>query len=157
MSSPFQQAPYLRQQRNFPSDNIQALTVEIDRAYVDIAQKVNTRTISLFALNTTAVTGEQWYLQGQPKPQQTLRKVFTFTSAGSIAHGLSFANIAQFTTGYGSFTDGTNYYGVIYGSNTAIAGQVSFYITGTNIVILSGAGAPTIVSGILVIQWLSKI
>lgn len=164
MTTKAQQAPYLREQRNFPSDDLQALGVEIDRSYVDISQKVNARTIGLFALQTAIVTGEKWFLAGQPNSQQTLRKTFTFNSAGNIPHGINFNSVYAFTRGFGSYTDNatpdptvSNYYGVIFGSSVSIAGQVSFYLTPTNVVVLSGAGAPTIVSGLLVIEWLSNI
>ena len=80
-----------------------------------------------------------------------------FTAAGNIPHNLNLNTLNQFTRGFGSFTDGTNFYGVIYGSNVAIAGQVSFYITPTNIVVLSGAGAPAITNGLIVIEWISNV
>ena len=82
------QSPYLRVQRHFPSDSIQALTVELDRSYVDTAIKVNARTIALFALGSQIVTGEVWYLQGSSQGEQGLRQVYTFTSTGNIAHGI---------------------------------------------------------------------
>lgn len=156
MSTPFQISPYLRQQRNFPPDNTQALTIEIDRAYIDIATKVNSRTIGLYALGFPIVTGDQWFLTGQPTKQQTLRQLYTFTAAGNIPHGINWTSVSQITgRSYGSFTDNTNWYGVIFGSNVAIAGQVSFYVTPTNIVVLSGAGAPAIASGTIILEWLS--
>lgn len=155
MSNPTQRAPYLRQQRNFPNDNIQALTVEIDRSYIDIAQKVNSRTIGLFPDNDPIATGEQWFLNGQPNKQQTLRQIYPFTAAGSIAHGINFNGVSQFTKPSGSYTDGMNWYGAIYASSVAIAGQVTFYVTPTDIVIQSGAGAPSITSGTIILEWLS--
>ena len=149
--------PYLRQQRDFPHDDPQALGVELDRSYVDIAQQVNTRTIGIFALNFSIVNGESWYLAGSSQKQQALRQVYLFTGTGNIAHGIT-APFPMFTSKcYGSFTDGTNSYGAIYASNTAIAGQVSFYITPTNIVVLAGAGAPSITSGLIVLEWLSQV
>ena len=112
MSTPFQQSPYLRQQRNFPSDNAQALTIEIDRAYIDIASKVNARSIGLYGLNFPMVTGDQWFLTGQSTKQQVLRQLYTFTAVGNIAHGINFTSVSQITgRSYGSFTDGTNWYG----------------------------------------------
>ena len=50
-----------------------------------------------------------------------------------------------------------DWYGAVYGSNTAIAGQLSFYITSTQIVILSGAGAPAITSGIIDVEFLVNV
>jgi hypothetical protein len=151
-----QQSPYLREQRGFPNDDLRSLANQVDHAYIDIAAKVNSRTIGVFALNFPLVTGEQWYLLGQPMKQQTLRQIYVFNAVGNIAHGINFVNVAAFTKCQGSFTDGVNYYGAIYASSVAIAGQVSFYITPTNIVVISGAGSPAIVSGVIVLEWLSK-
>lgn len=155
MTTNFQQMPYLRDQRQFPNDDIRALSNQVDHAYIDIASKVNARIIGIFAVNFPIVTGEQWFLQGQPRKQQTLRQVYEFTAAGNIPHGINFDSVSQFTKPSGTFTDGTNYYGCIYASNVAIAGQVSFYVTDTNIVVLSGGGAPAIVSGSIILEWLS--
>lgn len=148
------QAPFLRTTRNFPYD-IQPLVVELNRSYDNIASCVNERTIGLFSTTAQSITGERWFVNSN-QPNQSLRQAYTFTASGNIPHNLAFNNIVSFTNGYGSFTDGTNYYGVIYGSSVSIDGQVSFYITPTDIVILSGSGAPVIVSGILVIEWLSN-
>lgn len=152
-----QQAPYLRTQRDFPGDDPQKLTVEIDKSYIDIASKVNSRIIGTYALGFPLVTGEQWYLSGQPNKQQSLRQIYTFTGAGNIPHGINFAEVSLFSPrSYGVFTDGANWYGAIFGSNVAIAGQVSFYVTPTNIVILSGAGSPSITSGTINLEWISQ-
>ena len=88
--------------------------------------------------------------------QQGLRQVYTFTSTGTIPHGINLNNISQFTRPSGTFTDGTNSYGCIYASNIAIAGQVSFYIDPTNINIIAGAGAPSITSGTIILEWISE-
>ena len=151
-----QQSPYLRTQRQFPNDDLRELANQSDHAYVDVAQKVNARTIGLFAINVQVITGESWYLAGQTSRQQTLRQVYTFTGAGNIPHGINFASITQFTRGFGEYTDGTNWYGVINGTSVAIAGQVSFYVTPTNIVVLVDGGAPAVTKGTIVIEWLSQ-
>lgn len=151
--------PYLREQRQFPYEDLRSLANQNDHAYVDVAQKVNLRTIGIFPLNFSVVTGESWYLSGSTQKQQTLRQIFTFTAVGNIATGIPIANVSAFTKCQGSFSDGANYYGAIYGSNVAIAGQVSFFINPTaptyQITVLAGAGAPAIVSGIIVLEWLS--
>jgi hypothetical protein len=156
LNTPLQQSPYLRVQRQFPNDNLKELANQSDHAYIDIASKVNARTIGIFAVSFQIITGEQWYLTGEPNKQQTLRQVYEFTTAGPIPHGINFNAISQFTKPSGSFTDGTNWYGAIYASNVAIAGQITFYITPIDIVILSGAGAPTIVNGTIILEWLSN-
>lgn len=151
----FQISPFLTSQRKFPTDNLSNLALQSDLAYIDVAQKMNLRTIGVFPVNFPVLTGETWFLTGQNLRQQTLRQVYTFSATGNIAHGINITSVNTFTNCFGSFTDGTNYYGAIFGSNVAIAGQVSFYITPTNIVVLSGAGAPSITSGIIVLTWLS--
>ena len=153
----FQQSPYLTQQRSFPNDNIQALTVEVDRSYIDIAQKVNARTIGIFAISKQIVTGEQWYINGQPNKQQTLRQVYTTSGAGSIAHGINVPATSGFTRIYGTATDGTNWYPLPYVSSSNANEQISIQITSTNIVIAAGISAPTITSATIVLEWLSKV
>jgi hypothetical protein len=157
MTTYLQQSPYLREQRQFPSNDLKDLARQTDQAYIDIASKVNARTIGVFATNFPVITGDQWYLRGQPEKQQTLRQVYEFTAAGNIPHGLNWNSISFISPkSYGEFTNGTNYFGVIFGSSVAIAGQVSFYVTPTNIVVLSGAGAPAITSGTIILEWLSQ-
>lgn len=156
MTQPVQQSPYLRTQRSFPAENTQVLSVEVDRAYIDIAQKVNSRTVGTFPLNTPIVTGERWLLTGQPNSQQTLRQIYTFTAAGSIAHGITTTQIGGFTKIYGTFTDGTNWYPLPYVDVANANNQVNVYVSPTNIVITAGAGAPpAITSGIVVLEWLA--
>lgn len=155
MSTPFSnQTPYLRTTREFPVE-AQALSVELTKTYLDVAASVNQRTIGIFTTNKPSIDGESWFLSGQK--QQGLRQVYTFTATGNIPHGINLSEISQFTKPSGSFTDGTNYYGAIYAGSTTIAGQVSFYITPTNIVLQAGAGAPSITSGTIILEWISAV
>lgn len=154
------QVAYLRTSREFPEE-IHQLSVEVNRCYTDIANAVNTRTIGLFPVNRPAQTGNSFYIF-QNKKQQTIRQVYTATSTGSINHNIQSITPGQFIMCTGSYTDGTNSYGLIYGSNIAIAGQISFYVTNTQIVFLTGAGAPTLPtpgdepSVIVILEWLSQ-
>ena len=148
------QVPFLKTTRSFPTE-ANLLSVEINKGYVDIANCVNERTIGLFPMGRPAINGESWFVTGNVK-QQAFRQIFTFTAAGNIPHGINTSTITGFTKCQGEFTDGTNWYGAIFGSNVAIAGQISFYITSANIVVLAGAGAPSITSGIIVLEWLSQ-
>ena len=61
MSSPINVTPYLRTSRSFPKD-IDLLQVEVDKSYIDIAQKVNDRSIGIYPTNRPAITGDTWYL-----------------------------------------------------------------------------------------------
>ena len=143
--------PYLRTSREFPED-IQGLAFQVSKAYLEIANGVNARTIGIFSTNRSSVTGESFFFTTQR--QQSLRQLYNVTSTNPIPHGLNLAQIARFTRCWGEFTDGTNWYGLIHGSNVAIAGQISFYITSANIVFLSGAGAPALTQGNIVLEWL---
>lgn len=154
MTQNAQQSPFLRNQRNFPQDSTQSLTVEINKAYIDIAQKVNDRTIGIFPLNSFVTTGNIWYLTGPTGRQPTLRQVYTFSAAGSIAHGINLSQIGGFVQIYGTFTDGTNWYPLPYVDIVA-ANQISVYVDPTNIVITNGGGAPSITSGYVVLEWLA--
>jgi hypothetical protein len=148
------QVAYLRTSREFPED-LRQLTVEISKSYIDIASNINVRTIGIFPATRPAVTGESWYFSSQR--QQTLRQVFSFEATTSINHGLDFDNIDRFTSNYGEYTDGTNWYGLISGTNVAITGQISFYVTPTQIVFVVDAGAPVLTRGNIVLTWLSQV
>jgi len=154
MSSPFNVYPYLISSRQFPKE-IEGLSNEVTRSYIDIANMVNNRTIGIFPTARQAVTGDSWYLNSI-KRNQTLRQVYTFTSTASIAHGVTTGAIVSFSRCYGTFTDGTNWYGLVFSGSTAVAGQILFYLTPTNIVFSVGAGAPTLTSGIIVLEWISN-
>lgn len=150
------QVAFLRTTREFPEE-IHQLCVESNKAYVDIANAVNNRIIGIFPTNMPAITGESWFPTNQR--QQTLRKIFILTSTASIPHGLDkiYSSIVYFTRNWGEFTDGTNWYGLIHGSNVAIAGQISFYVDPININFVVGAGAPVFSKGILILEWMSQI
>lgn len=148
------QVPYLRTSREFPTETDQ-LTVEINKAYIDTANAVNNRTISIFPVNRPAVNGESWFITNNLR-QQGFRQVYIFTTTASIPHGINFSNVERFTNNFGEFTDGTNWYGLIHGCNVAIAGQISFYVTPTDIVFLTGGGAPSLTKGNIVLEWISQ-
>jgi len=153
----FQSSPYLKAQRQFPYDDIRGLSNQIDISYIDIASKVNSRTIGTFATNFPLATGERWYLSGSSTGQQTLRQVYPFTAAGNIAHGINLATVTTFTRIYGVFTDGTVYYPLPYVDVSAANNQVNVVVNGTNIVITAGAGSPpSITSGYVILEWLSQ-
>jgi hypothetical protein len=156
---------YLKTSRNFPKE-VEDLSYQMNLTYVDIANAVNVRTIGLFSVNLPAQTGEQWYINKNLK-QQTLRKVYNFTTTVPINLGFKIDTIVSFTRAFGSFTDGTNWYGLIYGTNIAIAGQLEFYFkvnasstTSDQIIFVPGAGMPTLsttVSSFVVVEWLSNV
>lgn len=149
-------SPYLRNSRDFPEDP-KKLSIELGRAYLDQTQAINDRTIGLYPTNTQAITGNNYYLQGNQK-QQSLRQVFTFTSTASINHGINVPLPGQFLpTTSGSYTDGTDSFGLLFGTSVAIAGLISFYVTATQIVFVTGGGAPVLSSGIILLEWVSQV
>ena len=159
------QSPYIRTTREFPED-LGELSEEVNQAYLDIAQAVNMRTIGIYPINRPAITGNNFFLQGNQK-QQTVRQIYTFSGAAPapIPHGINVLGISRFTPMcYGSYSDAAgNYYGIPYASSVAIAGQVSFYITPNSagnvldgtIVVVVDPGAPAIAEGIIVLEWIA--
>lgn len=146
---------FLRTSREYPED-LRQLTVEVNKSYVDIANAVNSRTIGLFPTTRPAITGDTWFLTGNQR-QQTLRQVYTFTSTASINHGITNVIPGQFIDCYGSYTDGTNTMGILFGnSGGTIPNNISFYVTATQIVFQVDAGAATLTSGTVVLTWLSR-
>lgn len=150
------QNAYLRSQIAFPEEP-EELVFEISKTYVDIANAVNNRTVSLFPTNKRAITGESWFLHLNRR-QQTLRQVYNLTSTTAINHNINFPVKGLTVRGFGSYSEigSNNTYGLIFGTNIAIAGVISFYVTLTQIVFNVGAGAPALDSGIIVLEWLSE-
>ena len=79
-----------------------------------------------------------------------------FTATTAIDHNIKGTTPGQFINCFGSYTDATNTYGLIFGTSVAIAGQITFYVTPTQIVFVVGGGAPALTSGIIVLEWLSQ-
>ena len=148
------QVPFLRQQRLFPQDS-QALSVEIDRMYTDVANAVNNRSLAVYTSNQSTQNGDSWYLNGLR--YAGFRQFYQFSAAGNIPHNINVSNIFAFVNIYGTFTDGTVWYPLPYVNVVAANNQVSVTVTATNIVITAGAGSPpSIVSGYCVLEWLSN-
>lgn len=150
---------FLQTQREF-SDKVNTLSLDIFRAYVDIAQKVNDRIIGVFAKNRSVITGESWFLTSVPL--QTQRQIYEFSAAGNIPHGLNLSGILGFTRIFGTFTDGSNpttanWYPLPYVDATSATDQIQVVVTPTNIVITAGGGSPpSIVRGFVVLEWLVR-
>lgn len=148
------QIPYLRTSRDFPTD-IDLLSVQLSKSYLDTANCINQRIIGIYPTVRPAITGESYFLVSNQK-QQTLRQVYTFTTTASILHNIKNVIPNQFTSCFGSYTNGINSFGLFYATSVAIPGQITFYITSTQIVFVVGALAPPITSGRIVLTWLSS-
>ena len=149
----FNQTPYLPNQLDFPTEEPKKLGIVLDKMYLDIANRVNDRSIGIFNVNIPIVVGDVYYFRGVQSRQISQREIYDVTSTAPINHGLPYAQIDRFVRKYGDFTDGTDWYGFIDGSPTAIAGQIVFYITATQIVFVAGAGAPTVTKGQIILEW----
>lgn len=147
------QMPYLRTSRTFPEE-AQPLSVELTRSYLDIAEKVNDRVIGIFVPNKPAITGESWFLN-TGKKQQTLRQIYPITSTAAFDHGINFLNVERFTVIRGIGFDGTNYYPIPYVSPTA-ANNIGITVTPTQVVLSPGGGAPALIQGTIILEWLSQ-
>ena len=161
-SNVINQVAFLRTSREFPED-LSSLALQVNKAYIDIANTVNNRTISIFPVNRPAVNGESWYIKGNQR-QQGFRQVYTFTTTADINIGFKISSIFGFSRLFGTYRDSANnWYGLIPGTSVPIAGQISFYIavngastTSDTLKFLVGAGAPAIASGTIVLEWLSE-
>jgi hypothetical protein len=159
------QVAFLRTSRDFPED-LHQLTIEVNKMYIDVANAVNNRTISIFPTTRPAQTGENYFLVANQR-QNSLRQVYTFgaiVNGDTIPIGFKLSSISQILPSIGDYTDGTSWYGLIFGSTVSIGGQISFYVTvngastqSDNIVFVVDAGAPAITSGLIVLNWLSRV
>lgn len=154
MTNIINQVAYIKSSREFPED-LQQIANILTRSYVEIAGSINDRTIGLFPSNRPAITGNAYYVF-QNRKQQSLRQAYTFETTANIPHGINFTEAAYIGSMYGQYTDGTNWYGIISGTSVAITGQISFYLTPTDIVFVVDAGAPALTKGIIVIEWVSQ-
>lgn len=158
------QSPYLRSSWLFPEE-IGQLTVELQRSYTAIQENVNARTIGLFPTNRPAVGGERWFVNSNQN-QQSLRQVYPFTLSSatiSIPTNINFNSITNFVRIWGTFYDGTYWDTLPYVDVTAITNQIQLRVQpvtiGTfntgNIIVTRGTTAPTITSGLIILEWIS--
>lgn len=147
------QVSFIPTTRQFPEE-VKALSLELARDRVDIANAINSRTISIFPTTRPAINGESWFLQGNQR-QIAFRQVYTFTSTTAIDHHITHVVPGQFIRCFGCYTDGTNTFGLIYGNSSGVAGQIVFYVTSTQIVFV-GAGPPALQSGTIVLEYLAR-
>lgn len=163
MNNNVSQSPYLRTSRQFPED-LKNLSIEVNRSYVDTANAVNNRTISIFPTNRSVVTGESWFLSSNQR-QQTLRQVYSF---GAIAAGaeldipIGITNFVSFTRIYGTvITDIIDYRPLPYVDPTTLTTSMTILVgivAGIQqIRIVLGATSPNVTSGIAVLEYLSNV
>jgi len=157
-NNPTNATNFLRSSRDFPTDDVGKLGVELNKSYIDIALAVNSRTIGLFTVNKSAVTGNIYLVRNNQR-QQSLRQVYIF---GAIAAGASLAipykisTYTAFATIYGTCkTNVPDNRPIPYASVTAAA-NIELNVGSSNINILVGSSSPNIVSGMIIVEWLSQ-
>lgn len=152
------ESPYLPISIQFNSEGT-LLVQQLNSMYNAISYRMNNREVSIYDLQET-LTGQKWTDSTNLQVQkETYRKVFEFSgiAAGAtlnIAHGIN--TIAQFTKFYGSFITAADNRPLPYVDEAAATNQVSVKRVGSNLVIINGATAPAITSGILVVEYLKN-
>lgn len=150
----FNQTPFLPNQLDFPTDDARQLAIVLDKAYIDIANRINDRTIGVYATVTPFIVGDAYYLSGGVQGRKiSQRKVFVITStAAPIPLGFTYSQLVNL---YGDWTDGSGaWYGFIAGTPNALPGQIVISTTATDLVFTVDAGAPALTSGLVVVEWI---
>jgi hypothetical protein len=161
MNNVVNQVAYLPTSRNFPPE-INQLTVEINKSYVDIASAVNGRTISIFPATRPAINGESWFLNNQR--QQGFRQVYSITSYASFDTGILIFDVNTFTRIYGVVIAANNaYIPIPYVDGGTTTSNVGIFLSpGTNpdtyrVAFTPGGTNPGIKSGIIILEWISQV
>lgn len=147
------QTRFLRTTRSFPLD-AQPLSVEVNRAYSDIAGAVNSRTIGIFPSNRPVQNGEEWFF-AQNARQQGLRQIYTLPPLVAPHNIASFANVA-FTRIYGTAFDGNIWYPLPYVDVANLSSQIQLKVDSINYNVVRGGTAPVILKGFLILEWISQ-
>lgn len=148
-------SPFLRVQRKFPLEP-QMLSVELERAYIEIAGSVNSRAISLFSDGQTVPNGQVVFIGGQK--YQGLQRIYYITATGNTPHLLNTQNIFAFTSISGTFNSGTNFFPLPLVDVVNADNQISLSLTNTDIVITPGAGSPPAFDfGIVTLSWIVPV
>jgi hypothetical protein len=152
------ESPYLITSIQFDED-FEILNRQLTDMYFDIAVRLNDREIARYDFNET-LTGQKWTDSNNFQfPKETYRKIFEFGAIASgatlnIPHGIN--TIAQFTNMYGTFITAADDRPLPYVDEATVTNQVSLKRVGANLVIINGATAPAISSGIVVIEYLKN-
>lgn len=156
MSNFINGSPYLRTTREFP-ENVRDLAFQANKSYLETASAINLRTIGLFPVLKPAISGEQWFIKENFR-QQGLRQVFTF---GSIAAGTNLSipyklsGFDQFVRIWGTCKTALPDNRPIPYASIAPNANIDLRVDSSNIIIAVGAASPNIVSGTIVLEWIS--
>lgn len=155
------QSPYVKTTRLFPED-LPKLIQEINVSYTETSLALNDRTIGIYSQTRPSITGNGYFFTG--KKLQSLRQVYTGTSTTSISLGFKLNKIARIAQAYGTYTSGTNVFGLIFATTLAIAGQITFHLevdagstTSDLIVFVVDGAAPALSTYLIVVEWISNV
>ena len=152
-------APYQSTSVVLPEDYSQLL-VRSNTYFTQQNIALNQREIAFYQLTET-ITGQTWPAQqGATVFTTTFRKIFNIGAiaqgaTSTIPHGIT--TLFAFTKIFGTIkTDVPDERPLPFVAEAVVTEQVSVKIVGANIVIVSGATAANITSGILILEYLKN-
>ncbi len=151
--------PFIPIFQEFPVQNVEEMKRVLTKMYTDVSQGVNLRESGAYEL-TELMTGQRFFTSNN---NQTKRFVYRkVIDTGAIAAGVT-ANIAH---GIAPLAYCVNIYGVVQTVTpdwrpvpyigVAANDYISVRVTAANVVIANGAGAPNIVNGAIILEYLKN-
>lgn len=140
----------------FP-DNFDEFRVKFIESYILSANAINSRDIGIYD-EQEIITGQVWATTDVLTKGSTFRKIFFFGAIApgatlNIPHGLG-STISLVTEWKGGVVVAGGFRPLPRVSATAVNEQISVDISGANIVIVNGAGAPAITNGVVVLEYI---
>lgn len=157
MTTNVSSASFLSTSENFSEDRSQFL-IQLTNLYSTMATAINSKEIGQF-YTTQQLTGQQFpTVPVSQRYRPSYRKIFFI---GAVAAGATL-NTAHGITGitlpthlYGAVITATpDYRPVPYASVTAANAGIELRADNTNVILINGAAAPNITSGVLVFEYL---
>lgn len=154
MTLPVRRTPYLQETRRFPADD--ELNSQLMKMYSEVAFAVNEREIGIYD-KFLLVTGNRWFNdEDVKKRRQEFRRVYEFeneSASFTIPHELT--DIDFLTRFYGTAVTSTNHIPLPYVSITANA-SIEINLDSTDINVLMDSASPTLISGIIVVEYIQR-
>jgi hypothetical protein len=166
--SQFYRQPYLKVQWLFPNTDLKDMSAQMDKAYIDIASKVNDRVIGIYPERKIVPTGSKWYLNGYTRALQTFREVIVFPAMASgtfLNIDTGVPNLISFTSinGVAALDTGTDWRPLPYVDPSLLTTSMTVLVepnpSGGNqsVKVVLGATAPNISAAYVTIEWLSSV
>ncbi len=151
-------APFLPTSQVFPEDESQRLIVLTDN-FTSFSQAINQREIGIYE-TIEQLNGRQYFNSTNPEDKRFgYRKVFSFNAIAvgatlNIAHNIT--GLTQVLEWNGGVIVAGGFRPIPRVSATDVTEQIQVDIVGANIVIVNGAAAPAITSGVVVLDYLKN-